>query len=154
MIDRRTIELIMDTAKVEEVVGDFVALRKRGVNMIGLCPFHNEKTPSFTVSPAKNLWKCFGCGKGGKPVHFIMEHEQLSYYDALRWLAKRYHIEIKDKTYPRMDTSALAHDSTLRGEIYRTLLPQLECDDPEKRREATMALRVALLAVDGRDISL
>lgn len=97
MIDRRTIELIMDTAKVEEVVGDFVALRKRGVNMIGLCPFHNEKTPSFTVSPAKNLWKCFGCGKGGKPVHFIMEHEQLSYYDALRWLAKRYHIEIKER---------------------------------------------------------
>lgn len=97
MIDRKTIELIMDTAKVEEVVGDFVALRKRGVNMIGLCPFHNEKTPSFTVSPSKNLWKCFGCGKGGKPVHFIMEHEQLSYYDALRWLAKRYHIEIKER---------------------------------------------------------
>ena len=97
MIDRRTIEQIMDTAKVEEVVGDFVALRKRGVNMIGLCPFHNEKTPSFTVSPSKNLWKCFGCGKGGKPVHFVMEHEQLSYYDALRWLAKKYHIEIKER---------------------------------------------------------
>ncbi len=97
MIDRSTIELIMDTAKVEEVVGDFVALRKRGVNMIGLCPFHNEKTPSFTVSPAKNLWKCFGCGKGGKPVHFIMEHEQLNYYDALRWLAKKYNIEIHER---------------------------------------------------------
>ena len=97
MIDRRTIEQIMDAAKVEEVVGDFVALRKRGVNMIGLCPFHNEKTPSFTVSPAKNLWKCFGCGKGGKPVHFIMEHEQLSYPDALRWLARKYHIEIKER---------------------------------------------------------
>ena len=97
MIDRRTIEQIMETAKVEEVVGDFVALRKRGVNMIGLCPFHNEKTPSFTVSPSKNLWKCFGCGKGGKPVHFIMEHEQLSYPDALRWLAKKYHIEIQER---------------------------------------------------------
>lgn len=97
MIDRKTIEQIMDTAKVEEVVGDFVSLRKRGVNMIGLCPFHNEKTPSFTVSPSKNLWKCFGCGKGGKPVHFIMEHEQLSYPDALRWLAKKYHIEIKER---------------------------------------------------------
>ena len=97
MIDRETIERIMDTAKVEEVVGDFVSLRKRGVNMIGLCPFHNEKTPSFTVSPSKNLWKCFGCGKGGKPVHFIMEHEQLSYYEALRWLAKRYHIEFKER---------------------------------------------------------
>ena len=97
MIDRRTIELIMDTAKIEEVVGDFVALRRRGVNLIGLCPFHNEKTPSFTVSPAKNLCKCFGCGKGGNPVHFIMEHEQLSYPDALRWLAKKYHIEIKER---------------------------------------------------------
>ncbi len=97
MIDRNTIEQIMDTAKVEEVVSDFVALRKRGVNMIGLCPFHNEKTPSFTVSPAKNLWKCFGCGKGGSPLHFIMEHEQLSYTDALRWLAKKYHIEIKER---------------------------------------------------------
>ena len=97
MLDRSTIELIMDTAKVEEVVGDFVALRKRGVNMIGLCPFHNEKTPSFTVSPSKNLWKCFGCGKGGKPVHFIMEHEQLGYYDALRWLAKKYNIEVRER---------------------------------------------------------
>lgn len=96
MIDRKTIEQIMDTAKVEEVVGDFVALRKRGVNMIGLCPFHNEKTPSFTVSPSKNLWKCFGCGKGGNSVHFIMEHEQLSYPDAIKWLAKKYHIEIKE----------------------------------------------------------
>ncbi len=97
MIDRDTIEQIMDAAKIEEVVSDFVALRRRGVNLIGLCPFHNEKTPSFTVSPAKNLYKCFGCGKGGKPVHFIMEHEQLSYPDALRWLAKKYHIEIKER---------------------------------------------------------
>ena len=96
-IDRETIERILDSAKIEEVVGDFVTLKKRGVNLIGLCPFHNEKTPSFTVSPAKNLCKCFGCGKGGNPVHFIMEHEQLSYYDALRWLAKKYHIEIKER---------------------------------------------------------
>ena len=91
-IDRETIERILDSAKIEEVVGDFVTLKKRGVNLIGLCPFHNEKTPSFTVSPAKNLCKCFGCGKG-----FIMEHEQLSYTDALRWLAKKYHIEIKER---------------------------------------------------------
>ena len=97
MIDRETIERILDSAKIEEVVGEFVTLKKRGVNLIGLCPFHNEKTPSFTVSPAKNLCKCFGCGKGGNPVHFIMEHEQLSYYDALRWLAKKYHIEIKER---------------------------------------------------------
>ena len=97
MIDRNTIEQIMNTAKIEEVVSDFVVLRRRGVNMIGLCPFHDEKTPSFTVSPAKNLYKCFGCGKGGGAVHFIMEHEQLNYYDALRWLAKKYHIEIKER---------------------------------------------------------
>lgn len=96
-IDRETIERILDSAKIEEVVGDFVTLKRRGVNLIGLCPFHNEKTPSFTVSPAKNLCKCFGCGKGGNPVHFIMEHEQLSYYEALRWLAKKYHIEIKER---------------------------------------------------------
>ena len=97
MIDRSTIERILETAKIEEVVSDFVALRKRGVNFIGLCPFHDEKTPSFTVSPAKNICKCFGSGKGGTPVHFIMEHEQLSYPDALRWLAKKYHIEIKER---------------------------------------------------------
>lgn len=97
MIDRSTIERILDTAKIEEVVSDFVALRKRGVNFIGLCPFHDEKTPSFTVSPAKNICKCFGCGKGGTPVHFIMEHEQLSYWEALRWLAKKYHIEIQER---------------------------------------------------------
>lgn len=97
LIDRETIERILDSAKIEEVVGDFVTLKRRGVNLIGLCPFHNEKTPSFTVSPAKNYCKCFGCGKGGNPVHFIMEHEQLSYYDALRWLAKKYHIEIKER---------------------------------------------------------
>ena len=96
-IDRETIERILDSAKIEEVVGDFVTLKRRGVNLIGLCPFHNEKTPSFTVSPAKNYCKCFGCGKGGNPVHFIMEHEQLSYTDALRWLAKKYHIEIKER---------------------------------------------------------
>lgn len=97
MIDRSTIERILETAKIEEVVSDFVALRKRGVNFIGLCPFHDEKTPSFTVSPAKNICKCFGCGKGGTPVHFIMEHEQLSYWEALRWLAKKYHIEIQER---------------------------------------------------------
>ena len=97
MIDRNTIERIIDAAKVEEVVSDFVALRKRGINLLGLCPFHDEKTPSFIVSPAKNIWKCFGCGKGGNPVHFIMEHEQLSYYEALKWLARKYNIEVKER---------------------------------------------------------
>src|SRR5574344_1308753 len=97
MIDQTTIGKIMDTAQIVDVVSDFVTIKKRGVNYLGLCPFHNEKTGSFTVSPAKGLWKCFGCGKGGNAVHFIMEHEQLNYYDALRWLAHKYGIEIKEK---------------------------------------------------------
>lgn len=97
MIDQPTIERILDIAHVEDVISEFVTLRRRGVNFVGLCPFHNEKTPSFTVSPAKGLWKCFGCGKGGNAVHFIMEHEQLSYYEALKWLAHKYGIEIRER---------------------------------------------------------
>ena len=97
MIDEATKQRILDAAKIEEVVGDFVTLRRRGVNLIGLCPFHNEKTPSFTVSPSKNICKCFGCGKGGTPVNFIMQHEHLSYPNALRYLAKKYNIEIVEK---------------------------------------------------------
>ncbi len=97
MIDHNTVQKILDAAHIEEVVGDFVSLRRRGVNLIGLCPFHSEKTPSFTVSPAKNICHCFGCGKGGGPVNFIMEHESLSYVDALRYLAKKYGIEIVEK---------------------------------------------------------
>lgn len=97
MIDQSTIERIIDSANISDVVSEFVTLKKRGVNQLGLCPFHNEKTPSFTVSPAKGIFKCFGCGKGGNSVNFIMELEQLSYPDALRWLAKKYHIEIEEK---------------------------------------------------------
>ena len=97
MIDRQTVDKILDAAQIVDVVSDFVTLRKRGVNYIGLCPFHDEKTGSFTVSPAKGIFKCFGCGKGGGPVHFIMEHEQLDYPGALRYLAKKYHIEIVEK---------------------------------------------------------
>jgi DNA primase len=97
MIQQKTIAEIFETAKIDEVVGDFVNLRRRGVNMIGLCPFHNEKSPSFTVSPAKGIYKCFGCGKGGNAVNFIMEHEQASYPDALRFLAKKYGIKIEEK---------------------------------------------------------
>lgn len=87
----------MDAAQIVDVVSDFVTLRKRGVNYVGLCPFHDDKTPSFYVSPSKGLCKCFACGKGGNVVHFIMEHEQLSYPEALKWLAKKYHIEIQEK---------------------------------------------------------
>ena len=97
MIDQSTIVRILDAAQIVDVVSEFVTLRKRGVNYIGLCPFHNEKTPSFSVSPSKGVCKCFSCGKGGNVVHFIMEHEQLSYYEALKWLAKKYNIEIKER---------------------------------------------------------
>lgn len=97
MIDRATVERIMDAAQIVDVVSDFVTLRRAGVNYKGLCPFHDDRTPSFVVSPAKGLCKCFACGKGGNAVHFIMEHEQLSYPDALRYLAKKYHIEIKER---------------------------------------------------------
>lgn len=97
MIDQATIDKILDAAQIVDVVSEFVTLRKAGVNYKGLCPFHNEKTPSFVVSPSKGLCKCFSCGKGGNVVHFIMEHEQLSYYEALKYLAKKYHIEVKER---------------------------------------------------------
>ncbi len=97
MIKPETIQTILETAHVEEVVGDFVSLKKRGVNYIGLCPFHNEKTPSFVVSPAKGIYKCFGCGKAGNSVNFVMEHEHYSYPEALRFLAKKYNIEIEEE---------------------------------------------------------
>lgn len=96
MITQKTIQTIFETVKVEDIVGDFVKLTRRGVNYIGLCPFHNEKTPSFTVSPAKNIYKCFGCGEGGNAVNFIMELEQLSYPEALKSLAKKYNIPIEE----------------------------------------------------------
>lgn len=97
MIDQGTIDRILDAAQITDVVSDFVTLRKRGVNYVGLCPFHDDKTPSFYVSPAKGLCKCFSCGKGGNAVHFIMEHEQMSYPEALKFLAKKYGIEIKER---------------------------------------------------------
>lgn len=95
-IDRETVQRILDAADIVEVVSDFVRLKKRGANYIGLCPFHAERTPSFSVSKSRGICKCFSCGKGGSPVHFIMEHEALSYYDALRYLARKYNIEIHE----------------------------------------------------------
>ena len=97
MIDRQTVEKIKDAANIVDVVSEFVTLKKSGANYKGLCPFHNEKTPSFYVSPARGTCHCFGCGKGGNAVTFIMEHEQLTYPEALRWLAKKYHIEIHER---------------------------------------------------------
>ena len=97
MIPRETIDRIFSAARIEDVVGDYVSLKKRGANLIGLCPFHDEKTGSFTVSPSKGIFKCFGCGKAGHSVGFIMEIEQCSYVDAIRQLAKKYHIEIEER---------------------------------------------------------
>ena len=97
MIDQPTIDRILDAANIVDVVSEFVTLRKRGINYVGLCPFHSDKSPSFYVSPSKNICKCFACGEGGTAVHFIMKHEQLSYFDALRFLAKKYNIEIQER---------------------------------------------------------
>lgn len=97
MIDQLTIEKILDAANIVDVVSEFVTLRKRGVNYVGLCPFHNEKTPSFYVSPSKGICKCFSCGKGGNVIHFLMEHEQMSYWDAAKWLARKYGIPYNER---------------------------------------------------------
>jgi DNA primase len=96
MIPKETVAKILETAEIVDVVSDFISLKKRGANYLGLCPFHNEKGPSFTVSPAKGIYKCFGCGKSGAPVNFIMEHEGLTYPEALRFLAKKYSIKIEE----------------------------------------------------------
>ena len=97
MIDINTVARIRAAADIVQVVGEFVSLRKSGANFKGLCPFHDEKTPSFMVSPAKQICKCFSCGKGGDTVKFLMEHEQLSYVEALRWLARKYGIAVEER---------------------------------------------------------
>lgn len=113
MIDQATIDRIMDAARIEEVVGEFVTLRKRGVNYTGLCPFHDERTPSFSVSPSKGICKCFSCGKGGNVVHFIMEHEQLSFHEALKWLAAKYHIDIVERELTAAEQKAQSDRESL-----------------------------------------
>lgn len=97
MIPQETVDQILDAARIEEVVGDFVTLKRRGANFVACCPFHNEKTPSFYVSPSKGIYKCFGCGKSGTAVGFVMEHESMTYVEALKYLAKKYGIEVKEK---------------------------------------------------------
>lgn len=97
MIDRLTVEKIKDAANIVDVVSEFVSLRRSGANYKGLCPFHNERTPSFFVSPSRGICHCFSCGRGGTPINFIMEHEQMTYVEALRWLARKYNIEIKER---------------------------------------------------------
>ncbi|HEY8968448.1 MAG TPA: DNA primase, partial [Puia sp.] len=97
MISQQTIQQILSRIDIIEIVGSFVRLKKRGTNYLGLCPFHNEKTPSFTVSPVKEIYKCFGCGRSGNTISFLMEHEKYSYAEALRWLAAKYNVEIEEK---------------------------------------------------------
>src|SRR5580698_4229086 len=96
MISQQTIQQILSKIDIVDIVGGFVKLKKRGSNYLGLCPFHNEKTPSFTISPSKEIYKCFGCGRSGNTIGFIMEHEKYSYVEALRWLANRYNIEVEE----------------------------------------------------------
>ena len=112
-IDRQTVQRILDAADIVEVVSDFVTLRRRGANYIGLCPFHNERTPSFSVSKAKGICKCFSCGKGGSPVNFLMELENMTYQEALRYLARKYNIEIKEHEL----TAAEREAETLRESL-------------------------------------
>ena len=132
MIDQATIDRILDAAQIYDVVSDFVTLRKRGVNYVGLCPFHDDKTPSFYVSPAKGLCKCFACGKGGNAVHFIMEHEQLTYPEALRFLAKKYGIEIKERELTGEEKAAQSERESLfvvnqwANDYFRRTLRQTE----------------------------
>src|ERR1700742_1947062 len=96
MIANQTIQQILSRIDIIEIVGSFVRLKKRGTNYLGLCPFHNEKTPSFTVSPVKEIYKCFGCGKSGNTISFLMEHEKYSYAEALKWLAAKYNVEVEE----------------------------------------------------------
>ena len=113
MIEQNTIDEIFNRADIVEVVSEFVSLHKAGVNYKGLCPFHNEKTPSFVVSPAKGICHCFSCGKGGNPVHFLMEHEQITFTEALRWLANKYNIPIKEKDVTPEELMARGHRESL-----------------------------------------
>ena len=96
MISPQTIQQITSRIDIIDVIGEYIKLKKRGANYLGLCPFHGEKTPSFTVSPAKEIYKCFGCGRSGNTITFLMEHEKYSYVEALRWLAARYNVEIEE----------------------------------------------------------
>ncbi len=131
MISRDTIDTIISSTRIEEVIGDFVTLRRRGANVIGLCPFHNEKTPSFTVSPTKGIYKCFGCGKAGNAVNFLMEHEHFTYPEALRYLANKYQIEIEEEA----QTPEMQQELSERESLYN--LNQFARDFYEKTLHET-----------------
>ena len=135
MIDRATVERIKDAANIVEVVSEFVTLRRSGANYKGLCPFHNEKTPSFYVSPARGTCHCFGCGKGGTPIGFIMEHEQMTYPEALRWLAQKYHIEIheREQTDEEKREQSERESMFIVNEWVANYFSSLLYDDPDGR---------------------
>jgi DNA primase len=139
MIDHNTVQQILDTADIVDVVSDFVSLKKRGANWIGLCPFHNDRRPSFYVSRAKGICKCFACGEGGSAVNFIMKHEQLSYPEALRYLARKYHIEIQEKELTDEEKQAQSEREAM------LMLNEWACDYFEKQLHDTQA---------GQDIGL
>ncbi len=128
MINQETIQRIMDATRIEEVIGEFVQLKKRGTNHVGCCPFHNEKTPSFYVSPSKGIYKCFGCGESGSAVGFLMKHEHYTYPEALRWLADKYHIEIEEEKLSEEqmernnERDALFHLSDFAQKYFASLL--------------------------------
>lgn len=128
MISQETIQRIMDATRIEEVIGEFVSLKKRGANHIGCCPFHNEKTPSFNVSPSKGIYKCFGCGESGNAVGFLMKHEHYTYPEALRWLAKKYNIEVEEEQLSEEqiernnERDALFHVSEFAQKYFASLL--------------------------------
>ena len=113
MIDSQTIDRIIETARIEEVIGDFVSLKRRGANYVACCPFHSEKTPSFSVSPSKGVFKCFGCGKAGSAIKFVMEHEQMSYVEALKFIGNKYGIEVKEKEESAEQVQQRLHNESL-----------------------------------------
>ena len=139
MIDHNTVQQILDTADIVDVVSDFVSLKRRGANWIGLCPFHNDRRPSFYVSRAKGICKCFACGEGGSAVNFIMKHEQLSYPEALRYLARKYHIEIQEKELTDEEKQAQTERESM------LMLNEWACDYFEKQLHETQM---------GRDVGL
>ena len=112
MISQNTIQQILSRIDIVEIVGGFIKLKKRGANYLGLCPFHGEKTPSFTVSPSKEIYKCFGCGRSGNTISFLMEHEKYSYAESLRWLANKYNVDIEEtETSPEYKQQQQVADS-------------------------------------------
>ena len=113
MIPQETVNRILDLAQIEDVVGDFVTLKRAGATYKACCPFHNEKTPSFVVSPSKGIYKCFGCGKSGTAVGFVMEHESMSYVEALRYLAKKYNVEVIEKEETAEDIAKRQRNESL-----------------------------------------